>query len=196
MSGVVSERLRQQALHQAHYPAVAGYPGGAEMYCTLSREYYWPQMDNDVFSTKRNFQGCSQHRGTHFKHQKLEKLFPATLSFESVTRFVPSLLKKTARLVICTLVMTDLFIKLIRCISLQSYAQSHIPLLSGSPVITSTALFCTASLTAGNRSWRRSLALCTRYCAPRTISPKHIICRQTGISSGLARQLCRDSGIT
>ncbi|CDF38169.1 unnamed protein product [Chondrus crispus] len=48
---VVPKRLRAKILYLAHHPRLAGHPGGTRMYYTLRREYYWPHMANDAFST-------------------------------------------------------------------------------------------------------------------------------------------------
>ena len=51
---VVLTRLRPQVLYLAHHPRLAGHPGATRMYYTLRREYYWPHMASDAFSTVRN----------------------------------------------------------------------------------------------------------------------------------------------
>lgn len=117
---VVPERLRHRLLHLTHYPVLAGHPGGTRMYYTLRREYYWPQVASDVFSTVRNCRDCIRLRGTHFKHQKLMKLFFANgpLEFVAMDLFGP--LKKTARGNTSILFITDRFTKMTRCIPLRN----------------------------------------------------------------------------
>ena len=51
---VVPTRLRPWVLYLAHHPRLAGHPGAMCMYYTLRREYYWPHMASDAFSTVRN----------------------------------------------------------------------------------------------------------------------------------------------
>ena len=45
---ILPEALRERALLLAHYPRLAGHPGGSRMYQTLRRTFYWPAMGLDV----------------------------------------------------------------------------------------------------------------------------------------------------
>ena len=74
---VVPTRLRSRVLYLAHHPRLQGHLGTTRMYYTLRREYYWPQMASDAFSTLRNCTSCAAARGTLVKNQKDLKLFPA-----------------------------------------------------------------------------------------------------------------------
>ena len=81
---VVPTQLRPRVLYLAHHPRLAGPPGATPMYYTLRREYYWPHMASDSFSTVRNCTSCAAIRGTLVKSQKDLKLFPATGPLEFV----------------------------------------------------------------------------------------------------------------
>ena len=39
---ILPKTLRRQALPLAHYPRLAGHPGGSRMYQTLRWTFYWP----------------------------------------------------------------------------------------------------------------------------------------------------------
>lgn len=47
------------------------------MYYTLRREYYWPHMASDAFTTIRNCASCAATRGMLHKNQKDLKMLPA-----------------------------------------------------------------------------------------------------------------------
>ena len=116
---VVPTRLRPRVLYLAHHPRLAGHPGATRMYYTLCREYYWPHMASDAFSTVRNCTLCAAPRGTLVKNQNDLKLFPAggPLSFVAMDLLGP--LPNTAHGNQHVLVITDRFTKLTRSISLQ-----------------------------------------------------------------------------
>ncbi|CDF39905.1 unnamed protein product [Chondrus crispus] len=117
---VVPKRLRAKILYLAHHPRLAGHPGGTRMYYTLRREYYWPHMANDAFSTVRNCASCAAPRGTLVRHQKDLKLFPAAGPLDFVAMDLLGPLPKTAHGNRHVLVMTDRFTKLTRSIPLRT----------------------------------------------------------------------------
>ncbi|CDF40971.1 unnamed protein product [Chondrus crispus] len=115
---VVPKRLGAKVLYLAHPPRLARHPGGTRMYDTLRREYYWPHMANNVYSTVRNCQSCSATRSTIVRHQKDIKLFPAAGPLEFVAMDLLGPLPKTAHGNQFVLVITDLFSKLTCSIAL------------------------------------------------------------------------------
>ena len=46
---ILPKTLRRQALPLAHYPRLAGHPGGSRMYQTLRRTFYCPSMALDAY---------------------------------------------------------------------------------------------------------------------------------------------------
>ena len=94
------------------------------MYYTLRREYYWPHMANDAYSTVQNCASYATTRGTLVKHQKDLKLFPAAgpLAFVAMDLLGP--LPKTVHGHQHVLVMTDRFSKLTRSIALRTTTAS------------------------------------------------------------------------
>ncbi|CDF40922.1 unnamed protein product [Chondrus crispus] len=121
---VVPKRLRAKILYLAHHPRLAGHPGGTRMYYTLRREYYWPHMANDAFSTVRNCASCAATRRTLVRHQKDLKLFPAAGPLDFVAMDLLGPLLKTAHGNRHVLVMTDRFTKLTRSIPLRTTTAS------------------------------------------------------------------------
>ena len=121
---VVPTRLRPRVLYLAHHPRLAGHPGATRMYYTLRREYYWPHMASDAFSTVRNCTSCAATRGTLVKNQKDLKLFPAAGPLEFVAMDLLGPLPKTAHGNQHVLVITDRFSKLTRSIPLRTTTAS------------------------------------------------------------------------
>ncbi|CDF32918.1 unnamed protein product [Chondrus crispus] len=121
---VVPTRLRPRVLYLAHHPRLAGHPGATRMYYTLRREYYWPHMASDAFSTVRNCTSCAATRGTLVKNQKDLKLFPAAGPLQFVAMDLLGPLPKTAHGNQHVLVITDRFSKLTRSIPLRTTTAS------------------------------------------------------------------------
>ena len=121
---VVPKRLRAKILYLAHHPRLVRRPGGTRMYSNLRREYYWPHMANDAFSTIRNCAPCAATWGTLVRHQKDLKLFPAAgrLDFVAMDLLGPS--PKTTHGNRHVLFMTDRFTKLTRSILLRTTTAS------------------------------------------------------------------------
>ena len=123
---VVPKALRARLLYLTHYPRLAGHPGGTRMYLTLRRDFYWPQMGNDVHAVARDCRSCAQMRGTRYKHQKYLKLFPAAGPLEFVAMDLLGPLPKTKSGHVYVLVITDRFSKLTRAIPLGSTTASSV----------------------------------------------------------------------
>ena len=56
---VLPEALRRPALLLAHYPRIAGHPGGSRMFQILRRTFYWPSMALDAYNTVRQCFSCT-----------------------------------------------------------------------------------------------------------------------------------------
>lgn len=85
----------------------------------LRRDFYWPQMASNVFSTVHSFQNYIRVRKTNFKYRKPTKGFPEIRQLEFSAMDVLGSLKKTARGSSVNLVMTDGFTKTPKCISIR-----------------------------------------------------------------------------
>lgn len=46
-------------LYHLHYPTLARHPGERRMHYSIQREYYWPHMSNEVYTTVRDCQKCT-----------------------------------------------------------------------------------------------------------------------------------------
>ena len=121
---VVPTRLRPRVLYVAHHPRLAGHPGATHMYYTLGREYYWPHMASDAFSTLRNCTSCAATCRTLVKNQKDLKLIPAAGPLEFVAMDLLGPLPKAAHGNQHILVITDRFSKLTRSIPLRTTTAS------------------------------------------------------------------------
>ena len=115
---LVPENLRQRILKMAHYPRLAGHPGSRRMYDTLRRDFYWPNMANDVATLVRNCTSCAKVRGAKHSHQHFLKLFPAAGPLEYVAMDILGPLPKSAKGNQYILVITDRYTKLARAIPL------------------------------------------------------------------------------
>lgn len=117
---VVPESLRKRVLYLAHYPRLAGHPGGYKLYATLRREYYWPFMANDAYQLVKDCQSCTEVRGTTRKHLRKLSLFPATGPLEFVAMDYLGPLPRTPQGNQYVLVITDRFSKLARALPMKT----------------------------------------------------------------------------
>ncbi len=115
---VVPEALRPRVLRLAHYPVLAGHPGGCRMYHTLRRTYYWPSMAHDAYATVRECIDCARNRIKERSKTSFLKLFPAAAPLEFVCMDLLGPLPRTARHNRFLLVLTDRFSKLTRTVPL------------------------------------------------------------------------------
>ena len=81
---VLPEKLREQVLYISHYSKSAGHPGGARLYSTLRKTFYWPRMVFDAYNTVRNCVECAKRRIKLKRHRSFLKLFPAKCPGEHV----------------------------------------------------------------------------------------------------------------
>lgn len=57
--------------HPCHYSLLAGYPGERQSYESMLPEFYWPQIANDVYSTRKDCLSCAKNRCTKIRERKL-----------------------------------------------------------------------------------------------------------------------------
>lgn len=84
-----------QILHLSYYPVLAGHPREKHFYDTLGKDFYWPHMTNDKYTTVSYFLS-SAAQGTWLRHQmKLRLLLPSSpLEFIAIHIIGP--LRKTS----------------------------------------------------------------------------------------------------
>lgn len=97
------------------------------MYYTLKKQHYLPQIESDVVQLVRSFQGCTRLCGALSKQQKLMKLFSASELLEIADTDLLGPLKETAPGNTIILIIADRFIKVTRCIPLQSTTADTVP---------------------------------------------------------------------
>lgn len=85
--------LRTRPLYLAHYTALDDHPGDRKLYETLRREYSWPQVVNDAYTTVADCQSFPAH-GTATRHQKQLGLFPAARRLELLAMDILGALQK------------------------------------------------------------------------------------------------------
>lgn len=85
---------------------------------TLRRDSDWPQRASDVFSAVWTCRDSIGPRRTHFKSQRLMKLFPATgiRSFDEMNLLGP--LTKTVQETIFIFVIANRFTRMAKCVQL------------------------------------------------------------------------------
>ena len=115
---VVPRSLQPRVLRLAHYPVLAGHPGGCRMYHTLRQTYYWPAMAHDAYATVRECSDCARNRVKERSKTSFLKLFPAAAPLEFVCMDILGPLPRTARHNRFLLVLTDRFSKLTRTVPL------------------------------------------------------------------------------
>lgn len=117
---VLPKSLQERALYFAHYPVLAGHPGGTRMYHNLRRQVFWPAMALDVYQTVRNCVGCAKERVKWRKNTSFLKTFPATAPLEFVGIDLLGPLRKTSQGHEYLLIMTDRFSKFVKAVPLKS----------------------------------------------------------------------------
>ena len=109
---LLPEKLRERVLYISHYSKAAGHPGGARLYATLRKTFYWPRMAFDAYNTVRNCVECAKRRIKLRKHASFMKLFPAKRPGEHVAIDILGPLPKTRAGYQYILCMTDRYSKL------------------------------------------------------------------------------------
>ena len=116
----VPKTLRPRLLLLAHYPRLAGHPGGTRMFQTLRRTFYWPSMAMDVFNTVRQCSSCAKERLSLRRHSRFLKLFPAERPLEYVAIDILGPLPRTQSGNKYLLVITDRYSKYVRTVPLRN----------------------------------------------------------------------------
>ena len=117
---ILPKTLRMQVLLLAHYPRLAGHPGGSRMYQTLRRTFYWPSMALGAYHTVRQCSSCTRERITLRKDATYFSLFPAQAPLEYVAIDILGPLPKTTNGHRCLLCITDRYSKMVRNIPLKN----------------------------------------------------------------------------
>ena len=187
---ILPKPLRQRALLLAHYPVLAGHPGGSRMYQTLRRTFYWPSMAMDVYNNVRHCTSCAKERISLRKHASYLSLFPAQNPLEFVAIDILGPLPRTSNGNRYHLVITDRFSKIGQTIPLRKTTAEtvarafceHWVFIYGPP----------AKLLYDNGGqFNAKLFPCiTQILGIRSFSPLHIIRRPTDKSSDSIAQFC------
>ena len=117
---ILPKTLRRQALLLAHYPRLAGHPGGSRSYQTLRRTFYWPSRALDAYHTVRQCSSSTRERITLRKHAKYLSLISAQSPLEYVAIDIWGPLPKTTdghRYLLC---ITDRYSNMFRTIPLKN----------------------------------------------------------------------------
>ena len=112
--------LRSRLLMLAHYPRLAGHPGGTRMYQTLRRTFHWPSMAMDVFNTVKQCSSCAKERLSLRKHSRFLKLFPAERPLECVSIDILGPLPRSFNGNKYLVVITDRYSKLVQTVPLRT----------------------------------------------------------------------------
>lgn len=75
IQNLVTISLRQSILYLAHHSTLADHSDKLQMYNSLRREYYRPNMEADIYNTVRSCTACPR-MGTKSRHEPKRKLFP------------------------------------------------------------------------------------------------------------------------
>lgn len=117
---VVPVTLRQRVLHMGHHPKWAGHPGGRKMYYTLRRDWYWPSLALDCYSTVRACTTCAKTRIQLRKHTTHMKLFPSYSPIDFVAIDILGELIRSKNGNRHLLVISDRCTKLVRTVPLNT----------------------------------------------------------------------------
>lgn len=71
-----SEVLRTRIMQGMHDSTLTGHPGRAQLYALVAREFYWPNMSNDIKRFVRNCDRCGSNRIWRERRQGLLKPLP------------------------------------------------------------------------------------------------------------------------
>lgn len=80
---LVLQSLLQRFLKLSLLPSLSGYCGQCRMYETLQKDYYWPNMNSNVYKTVKNCHSCA-NSDCKLKHKPKLELFSATVPVEFV----------------------------------------------------------------------------------------------------------------
>lgn len=103
---VATKALRMRILYLAHYPPIAGHPGTRRMYDTLRRNFYWPHMANDVYTTVAQCASCVKNGSRHRDIRRLQ-LFLASGPLDFVAMDILGIIPKTKQGLHYNVVLTD-----------------------------------------------------------------------------------------
>lgn len=116
---VVPASLQPRLLRLAHYPQIAGHPGGRKMYQTLRKRYYWPGLALSCYHTVRACAACARERILLQANSTPLRLFPPSGPLEDVAMDILCHLHPSGRGHTNLLVIVDRFTKLVRAVPMK-----------------------------------------------------------------------------
>lgn len=122
----VPDSLRDRLLYLAHYPRLAGHPGGSRRYQSLKKDFYWPNLANDIFQTPRHCRSFIAVRGALRRDSSRLKLFPSSGPLEFVPVDILGPLPKAADGYQYILLITHPLSKMTRAILMSTIAAATV----------------------------------------------------------------------
>ena len=123
---VVPHNLKKKVLHINHHTLLAGHPGGKKLYHRIRKDYYWPSLTVDCYTTVRLCPHCARNRIKLRRNVGELKLFPANAPLESVCIDILGELIRTPRGNRYLLVIVDRFTKMVRTIPVKTITAAEV----------------------------------------------------------------------
>lgn len=117
---VLPPSLRPRALHLMHHVPTAGHPGQTKMYANMRRQFYWPHMATDIFTTVRDCASCARERVKQRRRLGPLHPFPPEGPLEDISVDLVGPFPKTKKGYTTILVICDRFTKLTQVVPLRS----------------------------------------------------------------------------
>lgn len=113
----VPQKYQAAVLYNDHYAKQAELSGVWRVYCSFTKQHYWPHLPIDVHTLVSRGQSCKRHR-QFGKHQLLLELFPVLGPLRFPAKNILWLLMRTKQRNHLKVVMTDRYSKLTWAVSL------------------------------------------------------------------------------
>ena len=117
---VLPPALRPRALHLMHYVPTAGHPGQTKMYANMRRQFYWPHMAADIFTTVRDCVSCARERVKQRTRRGPLHPFPPEGPLEDISVDLVGPFPTTKKGYTTILVICDRFTKLTQVVPLRT----------------------------------------------------------------------------
>lgn len=122
---VVPQLFRQRVLYLSHYPPIAEHPGQRRMYDSLRREFYWPYMAHDAYTTLDACKSCTISNTRYIQKRLLQVCLPSG-SLDFVAMDILDTLPCTANKNQQIIVIADWYSKQTRAIPTAKITTTHV----------------------------------------------------------------------
>lgn len=119
------QTLRERLFYHSHHPVMASHSGFCRMYSSIQREFFWPHMENNLYTTLGNYSTCARN-GTSAKLKRELQLILASRSLEFIGIDILPSLRSTVNGNQSVIVMTNRCLKLTRAMPTGKTSSSNL----------------------------------------------------------------------